>query len=974
MNGIEFLETIYHGASEQFTYIWTRDNENKEKRVTSFSVKDLRSLLKVAKNMNQRMLNVSYSMGLLDHQLGTYERAKDVDIVAIPCLWCDIDVKSKVHGQKEKLAPDIKTARAFLPPELPPSIVVNSGYGIHGYWILETLFDIKNETDRRRAKKMLEHLQAIIRARAGEYFIDNTSDLSRMLRLPETVNWKSKNRSNSPICRVIENSNIFYSVESIEGTLDQLIQKITPITENPREISKNQRDLVNSRQNPEFVRSQITAQALFEKCAFCKHCIDHIDSLSHDEFKHFFPTLLRAQDGETLALDICRRRFSDSFDITKSINQIASFKKMTPINCNTIAMFHQSCDPSSCSVVKANKKSPVAILNSPAVNKDLSTIYVTDIFQDSPDSFAKIKIPPEFDITQSHITDLRGKKPKVIINSPVIVSGVFVSATSDFPLYYQISIWYNLKWYACRVKPQCLSDSRSMINTLSAYGILISSKNTGFASDFFNTFIEYNRENLPKFPIYEKLGWHGFDFILPSLNDGSYCINDPSSNEQIQIHGSRDISIDLLRKISKYPYARLILDVNLAAPLLELVNCRNFILDLACKSHQGKTTAMLFANSIWASPSWMVHFNATTNAVGEFGATRNSLPTNANEWQMTDARNRDSIADQIVHRFSEGTGRLRLNRDGSPRSAKSWRGILVITSEEKLTSDYAFQGVKSRCLEIIADTVIGFVDSSGKSVINHDLCKEIHDKTQDHYGHLGAEFIQKLREEFAEDPDFKGLKELASGFFDLAMNVQKERILSSYADYLAVIACAHYKAQQYFLKQTKSEAMLSTIEFLRFFANQAPTENSLLDAERAKSVIIDWIHSYIAHFIRTKTSMIQKPGMEVNLSAENMEIRDPCYGFFVDDEIYVFPQILKDSLKKYGFNGEKIIREWIETNAIIAQTGQSSRHLGVLKKNPMDGKRVRVIGLKFFNEIENTPEPNDSSDDENDIPPEQIPF
>ncbi|MBR1419545.1 MAG: hypothetical protein IJ575_00585 [Selenomonadaceae bacterium] len=213
---IEFLNRIYQFVPDElcdklYTYIWSRDNDNRNKRTNSFKISELNKMMGIAKQINVDSKNVSFSMGLIDHPLGTHERAKSSDIVAIPCLWCDIDVANEVHGQNQKLAPTIEIAReiitAQLGKDLKPSLVIDSGYGIHAYWILNSLFKIESDEDCKQFHGILETLQGIIRSNPQGYFIDKTSDLSRMLRLPGTRNWKSGNKNDAPICKVVEASN-----------------------------------------------------------------------------------------------------------------------------------------------------------------------------------------------------------------------------------------------------------------------------------------------------------------------------------------------------------------------------------------------------------------------------------------------------------------------------------------------------------------------------------------------------------------------------------------------------------------------------------------------------------------------------------------------------------------------------------------------------------------------------------------------
>ena len=972
MSPINFLHRIFHNADQNFfTYIWTRTNENQRKRTNSFKLSEIDSLLKIAQNLNQNQLNVSFSMGLLDHPLGTYQRAKSVDIIAIPCLWIDIDVANPVHGQSQKLVPSIEEAIQLLPKELPPSIIVNSGYGIHAYWIFSEMFKITSEFDRKRAKSMLERLQSIIRSNAGEYFIDPTADLSRMLRLPGTINWKSGNKNDAPVCKVIEASDKVFDLNEIELQLQPRLKEI-----NPRQISKDQMDYLSSRNDSttNLASNLDPAEKLFENCSFCRYCKDNIESLSHPDFVNFFPNLLQASDGREIAIELCRRRFSTNFDESKTQMHIDSLKQLKPITCERIStLYPQHCNSNSCIVHQLGKKSPCAILISPQVKRAINPDTVGEIFPNAPESIRDLKIPNGFSLKKTRIVDERGKIPKAIINTPVVISRVISYADNDKPAFYELTYLSREKWRTCIAKPNVISDAKSLVTTLPGEGILVSSKQSGAAGEFFNSFIEINQNAIPSIKMYQKLGWHGAEFILPSLNKGEYLIEDPMANEKIKRAGDREISIEILREISKYPFARLLVDANFAATLVEKVDCRNFLIDLIATSSSGKSMALQFANSMWGAQNWMANFNATTNAAEEFATARNSLPTNVNEWQMTDAKRREEIANQIVHRFSEGEGRARLNRDGTPKPTKSWHGILITTSEQELTAENAFQGVKTRTLEIRADTVIGYKNKHGKLILDQRLCKKILNKTKRNFGHLGAEFIEKLKEEFQNDMEFKDLLNESLTYFDFVMNLRNNEILTSYAEYIAVLACAHYRVDKYFLEKSDAEAMDSTLKFIDFLAKLLPTNEEISDIHRAKSSIIDWIQAYIGHFTPWNDyteGNNQIDGIPQDFPKFKIAPKDPIYGFWLKDELYVNPSELKRVLAERGFSAQKIIKEWAMNGDI--EVSADKKNLSIIKKDA-DGNPKRVIGLSFIHEFE-IAENQENAPSNEDIPLEKIPF
>lgn len=111
------------------------------------------------------------------------------DVCSVPALWVDVDGKDFSSGKEEAL-------KKFdtLPPHLYPSVIVDSGNGYHAYWLLKEAETLKNEADIRRvegyAKGLAQHLRG-----------DHTHDVSRVMRLPGTLNMK--NPSNPLPCHIV---------------------------------------------------------------------------------------------------------------------------------------------------------------------------------------------------------------------------------------------------------------------------------------------------------------------------------------------------------------------------------------------------------------------------------------------------------------------------------------------------------------------------------------------------------------------------------------------------------------------------------------------------------------------------------------------------------------------------------------------------------------------------------------------------
>lgn len=125
-------------------------------------------------------------------------------------LWADLDHCSLVDAAKHWQG------------EIPePSIVVNSGHGIHLYWKLQSAVNVREEQAR-------SELEALLKALYKDLDSDSTQDVTRLLRLPGFSNTKSEH---VPCVMERFNASRVHPISAFEawrGTLDSAaIEKLT---------------------------------------------------------------------------------------------------------------------------------------------------------------------------------------------------------------------------------------------------------------------------------------------------------------------------------------------------------------------------------------------------------------------------------------------------------------------------------------------------------------------------------------------------------------------------------------------------------------------------------------------------------------------------------------------------------------------------------------------------------------------------
>lgn len=150
--------------------------------------------------------------GLCTRRAGATSGSKE-HVVECPALWVDIDcAKQGIAGA------DAINALEYLP--CPPTIIINSGGGLHAYWLLEEPVNVSvGQTSRNTIEAALRQLALIL---AGD---TACAELARILRLPGTDNSKAAtlalNDGQPATCVVLSDTGRVYDLEALCEWLDE---------------------------------------------------------------------------------------------------------------------------------------------------------------------------------------------------------------------------------------------------------------------------------------------------------------------------------------------------------------------------------------------------------------------------------------------------------------------------------------------------------------------------------------------------------------------------------------------------------------------------------------------------------------------------------------------------------------------------------------------------------------------------------
>lgn len=236
----EFFEWMFNGCVGQqaMLSIWSTD------KVSSFC-DNIDAAVADAEQRSARGLDTYFGVGLL-YPPPAKGRGSADDVVAIGGWWADIDVRHAASHKKQNLPANEDDVRRLLDRVgLPASIEVNSGYGVHAYWLFADPWVFADAADRKEAARQARLWVSTIRAHAHTmgWDVDPVGDLARIMRVPGTRNFKDP--ANPQMCRIIRpgvGEPARYHRQDLEDLM--LAEEFTP--EHPR-VSVNVGALVLNR-------------------------------------------------------------------------------------------------------------------------------------------------------------------------------------------------------------------------------------------------------------------------------------------------------------------------------------------------------------------------------------------------------------------------------------------------------------------------------------------------------------------------------------------------------------------------------------------------------------------------------------------------------------------------------------------------------------------------------------------------------
>lgn len=952
----KFLNALYGNLESGNLYLWTLPDH----RTWSFPVDDLRIMISAAEAMQDER-DVYFGLGGSMVDIADNNRPLANNVSFIPALWMDIDIlKPGAHAQAD-LPKTVEEALSIIPELLQPSIIVWSGNGLHAYWLLKEAWIFDSQDENLRASNLMIRLQAYIKSLAQErgWKFDSTADLSRVLRVPGTLNHKLG--QNQPVFITHFNEEIRYDPAELEDLIPDIDFRAA-ITGNHGSFERRSTDA--------------SADLMIANCQFLQHCLINAQKITYGEWLSMLTNVVRGTDG----IDKCHELSSSDkgrYTPKGTDFRLSEALKMNPHTCDYIKANHGfSCPSGGCGVkspcsfslgivdiarAKVNmigipstdkifnedmltalsivKRQDAALyakakdklkgiinlvdleraikqLTQKITNSEVAEIPVSEIIVDIPcdeisEVPAAITYPANFRVTNSGINYV-----KTTDNGPILVRACGCPAIIKARLYNQDTDSESLKisyrhmnhWRDIIVPRSVAVDTRKVI-TMADRGLAVSSEGAKWLAKYFDDYLFCN-PGIPVQKAVSRFGWRGKEFVFPGLSpEIEIDVDDIGSKHALRgfsVAGDPGAWVNVANTVRNYsPNARFILSASFATPLLKPLSQRNFIVHNHGNSQEGKTAMLWMAMSIWGDPNVITcSFDGTSTALERRASLFSDLPLGINEREVLSQLKKQDIS-ATLYMLAEGKGKGRGGKVGL-QELNIWRTIVLTTGEGPLTNASSMDGLMTRTIELEGGPLAG----------NKELARYLYSALPGSHGHAGLAFMNALMgSQMGEIVDYY---RQAQGWLRQYFSDK----IDSHLDALACVMTADYYSSVWVFGLDPVVAGGEAVAMGTAIAERLIKRVDASESERAWLEFMDWVgenSEYLKDFATKKIGT--KDGTN----------------------IYIIRRLVNEFLDKYS-SADKIVRAWADQGKIKVWTDSDGKMRFDAQKR-LGGAKVRCIAF-----------------------------
>ena len=478
---------------------------------------------------------------------------------------------------------------------------------------------------------------------------------------------------------------------------------------------------------------------------------------------------------------------------------------------------------------------------------------------------------------------------------------------------------------------------------LSNFGVPINTTNSRQIIQYLAGLEADNEDRIPVIQSTSKFGWRGNVFVPFSKDSNIELDIDYKLQKWKNAYTSKGILKEWIEAIRPYRnnnIFRFELAASIAAPLLDKLGQRIFIIYNWGNSRAGKSSALKAALSVWGNPEELtLTFNTTAVGIERLAGLYNDLPLGLDEKQVNKSQ---SDIEKMIYMLGNGISRIRGNKSGGVQQINTWKTIVLATGEETISNTNTTTGIQTRCLEI-----------EGSPYDNDEkLAASMYEIVSKYYGTAGPFFLEKLIEEYGADK-FKGLKEDYQLIFEKIEKETSNDILS-YVSSISVVVLADILMGKWLFNEDETKSYEMAFDILENLDNAK--EIDIVD--KCYEYIVSWIVGNHKSFDTYKTNI--GPGYETtynNLHPEEDLIETDrtkkSFGIYHDGVYYLLRYVLEDKLESKEYNYKKIVSEFAKRGYIKPVKDEEGNIVTTTTQKKYRGANTRMFAfpVEMMNKI-----------------------
>jgi hypothetical protein len=663
---------------------------------------------------NKKHLNVYFATGVYDNRReAKYTQFKKA-------LYVDIDTgESKDYANKKDA---LKAVANFCKGFLQPSIIVDSGNGLHLYWVLDKPITLHEWTGLANSLR--------IACDRGDLHVDPTvtTDPARILRVPGSYNYKNANPKQA---RVIFSKPTEYNIAELRtalGTASAPSKLAGFVGED--DLSGGMDKQLNN--EPRY------APAMMEKCEIFKASnADGGAEQAEPLWMYQLQLLAFCEDGREYIHTISDGH--DKYDFSRTEKKYALQKRKVdeklvgPIKCSTLGMYA----PDKCAACQFNGHITTPL----QLGKDISDL--PHGWKQDDKAIYRVIVAENEDGTATHAWE----KALPFTISDFEVHEYLGLEEKETYVQFIRTVASNPRKVKMQITDAFIRNPHSYAN--SKYGIPLNKEEGNNFRDLIVSFQKEMERSRNIKLMSNTFGWQERNneevFILPlgAANvRGTWdkvSFKDNTLSRWYTPHGTRQAWIDIahpLTALDRHGINTAVL-ASFGAPLIRFTGVNSGLISIySPESGTGKSTGILVGQSVWGDPVQGVNsLQDTPNSViAKLGHITN-LPAYWDEVRL----GRDPMTFlNMIFQLSQGKERSRLTADITQRGTGSWRTLFVVATNSSLRDhadalDANSTASNLRIFEVEAPPI--------------DKCDALNifpPALHNNYGHIGEEYAMWL--------------------------------------------------------------------------------------------------------------------------------------------------------------------------------------------------------------------------------------